>query len=74
MKTVTVTSKQYWPNESIRYRLSNGWFMDKDPHTCHRHYGYLYSLWEPGASESGGAAWRGGGNTLKVTLAQIASR
>jgi hypothetical protein len=65
---VTVTCKQVMGNFT-RYRLSNGWFMDKDRNMHQRyHRDDVYSLWEPGASVSGCAAYRGGGKTKKNVL------
>ena len=57
---------------TVRYRLSNGWFMDRAKYITHRHYSdQAYAVWEPGASPGGFAAYRGGGHTQKEAMAAI---
>ena len=67
--------KGYAMNDHLtRYRLPNGWFIDRDELVSMRYHGYKYSLWEPGASKptwpgaSGCAAFRGGHSTLAGAL------
>lgn len=68
---VTIISKEDLFN-TVRYRLSNGWFMDKALVSCHRYLpGQDYSVFEPGASPGGFAAYRGGGHTQKEAMAAI---
>lgn len=71
--TMRVVDKWNIGDHTTRYRLENGWFIDRANTNAHRAYGYKYSLWEPGASPTGGAAFRGGSSTLKAAIA-IASR
>ena len=61
-----------------RYKLPNGWFIDKDLPRLNG--GRRYTLWEPGAGDEVGrvkgrtyriAAWRGGADTLKAALALV---
>ncbi len=69
---VTIISKEENLSHTVRYRLSNGWFMDRAKVLCHRYLPHqVYSVFEPGASPGGFAAYRGGGNTQKETLAAI---
>ncbi len=55
-----------------RYWLSNGWFVDGDDLLHKRYYReHRYSAWEPGASATGGAAFRGSANRLQELLRQL---
>ena len=68
---VTIISKEDLFH-TIRYRLSNGWFMDRAKVACHRQNpDQAYAVFEPGASEGGFAAYRGGGHTQKEALTAI---
>ena len=54
---------------TVRYRLSNGWFMDYSKIRCHRYYPeHPYSVFEPGASFGGFAAFRASGRTQKEVM------
>jgi hypothetical protein len=55
-----------------RYWLNNGWFIDGDALTHKRYYrDHRYSAYEPGASLSGCAEFRGSSNRLDDLLAQL---
>lgn len=49
-----------------RYRLPNGWFMDRDYPRFNM--GSRYAIYEPGAGPGGCADWRGSGNTQLEAL------
>lgn len=52
-----------------RYRLSNGWFIDRATRAPGNYGGYKYALFEPGGGPSGCAGLRGGAPTLALALA-----
>jgi hypothetical protein len=66
---IRIESRQVLGAGIIRYRLSNGWFIDGAKHRGHYTYGHKYGLWLPGGDPSGCAAAIGWGDTFKEVLA-----
>lgn len=66
-----ILDRHYWAAGFMRYRLSNGWFIDGARLAGMYYGGWKYSIWEPGASPEGHAAFRGGASTLRAAIAKI---
>lgn len=56
---------------TIRYRLSNGWFIDGARVRAHFSQGYRYGIWKPAMPS---AVFLGGADTLKAATALAAAR
>jgi hypothetical protein len=58
--------------DGVRHYLSNGWFIDGQDRTTARPVReHRYSVWEPGAHESGCAELRGTDGSLERLLARV---
>lgn len=56
-----------------RYHLSNGWFIDRHDNKTYRRHSPTrkYDAYEPGAAETGGAAFRCNATRLDACLAEV---
>lgn len=66
--SVTVIAREPLVNGTVRYRLSNGWFIDRASRVSTRHMGYLYTVWAPGQGEGGIAKFLFGADTKAAAL------
>lgn len=69
MPTVTIIHKWTLNEHVTRFRLNNGWFVDRMKRQSERRSRENpYELYEPGADACGGAKLRGTARTLKAVL------
>jgi hypothetical protein len=69
MASVRIEHRQPQACGTIRYRLTNGWFIDAAKHRAHYSFGHRCGIYKPGAHPSGCAAFLGGADSLKAALA-----